>query len=97
MNEKYEAIFIIKEDCDEKKIMNEIDNVVTEEKGKIYRKENLGLRKLAYEVKGYRNGYYYLINYEMLGNNKNSISKIEKQINTIEEVIKYIIIRNDEY
>ena len=39
MNEKYEAIFIIKEDCDEKKIMNEIDNVVTEEKGKIYRKE----------------------------------------------------------
>lgn len=94
MNEKYESVFIIKEDCNKKNIISEIDKIITTHKAKISRTDELGLKKLAYEIRKNKNGYYYVVYFE-IANNNNQIAKIQKQINTIEEILKFIIVKVD--
>ena len=94
MNEKYESVFIIKEDCNKKNIISEIDKIITTQKAKISRTDELGLKKLAYEIRKNKNGYYYVVYFE-IANNNNQIVKIQKQINPIEEILKFIIVKVD--
>lgn len=97
MGRKYEAIFIIKND-DEiiKDIITTINYLVEEENCKIFKEEKIGLKKLAYEVKGEKQGYYYFINFETLSDEDNITNTIRAKINTIHEIIKYVIIRSEE-
>ena len=96
MNKKYESVFILKEDCNEKDIINEIDKIIEGQNAKISRKDELGLKKLAYEIRKNKSGYYYVVYFEITNDNNNPIAKIQKQINTIEEILKFIIVKVDE-
>ena len=96
MNKKYESVFIIKEDCNEKDIINEIDKIIEGQKAEISRKDELGLKKLSYEIRKNKSGYYYVVYFEITNDNNNPIAKIQKQINTIEEILKFIIVKVDE-
>ena len=62
MGEKYEAVFIIKENKDEENIKNIIKNIIESEKFKIFKEETIGNKKLAYEIKGEKRGIFYLLN-----------------------------------
>lgn len=93
MENNYDAVFIIKNDDSVEDIISTI-NYFVEENCKILKKEKIGLKRLAYEIKGEKEGYYYFVNFKTLTNN--TINKIEKNINTIHKVIKYQIFRNDE-
>ena len=95
MNETYEAVFIIKDYKDAEKIkeiIKEIDETVTNEGYEIYNSKDYGRKKLAYELRKEKNGYYYFINFRNISKKKNSISRVERKINTMEEVLKFIII-----
>ena len=100
MEKKYEAIFIIKELEDEKKVdevIKKINNIILSEKVEFTKKEKMGLRKLAYKIKGNDKGYFYVVNYKVIDEENKTKGRIEVKINTIEEVIKYmIIITNNE-
>ena len=96
MESKYDAIFIIKNDD---KIIEDIIttiNYLVEENCKIIKKEKIGIKKLAYEIKGEKQGYYYFINFKTLSDKDNIINIIRAKMNTINEIIKYQIIRNEE-
>lgn len=97
MYNKYEAVFIIKINEEEKNIketIEKINNIVKSEGGEILKKEDLGNRKLAYEVKGENQGRYYIINFKIPEDYE---GKIKVKINTIDEVIKFIIVKmNDD-
>lgn len=98
MNEVYEAVFIIKDYKDLEKINNikkKIDEIIAKEYD-LFNKIDYGVKKLAYEIRKEKTGYYYVIKFRDNGKKKNAISKIEKNINTMEEILKYIIIRNDD-
>lgn len=99
MDTKYEAIFIIKSYEDEKSlkdVIERINNIIVTEYGSIYHKDKIGVKKLAYEVKGNKQGYYYLINFKISESNiKDAIGRISMNINTLENVIKHIIIKID--
>ncbi len=96
MDKKYEAVFIIKPKLD-KNILNDtidrINNIILSEDGEIYFKEKEGTKKLAYEIKGYKEGYYYYIKFKVDSSKTNKIGHISVKINTIEEIIKHIIVR----
>lgn len=95
MNQKYEAIFIIKEDKElskTKEVIDRIDNIVTSMGFDISYKEVKGVRDLAYKVKGEKKGYYYYINFKVPEDLQNEVNKISVKINTIEEVLKHIIL-----
>ncbi len=57
----------------------------------IFHKEKLGVKNLAYEVKGHKKGYFYYIKFKVPDSLRDS-GKISIKINTLEEVIKYIIL-----
>lgn len=94
MDIKYEAIFIIKDDEDEvKNAIEDINNIVIAEGAKVYKPETIGKKKMAYEVKGYREGYYYLIQFELDESKEKSVKKMSNKINTLENVLKHLIIK----
>lgn len=95
MDKKYEAIFIIKNNEDIEKVeevIDKINNMVISEYCDIFYKDKMGVRRLAYEVKHEKEGFYYLINFKTQNENQ-EIDKISVKINTIEEVLKHIIVR----
>lgn len=100
MDKKYEAIFIIKNYEDKEvleDVLERINNIVITECGSIYHKDKIGVKKLAYEIKGNKQGYYYLINFKIPEFNiKDAIGRISMSINTLENIIKHIIIKIDE-
>ena len=60
---KYEIMFIVKPDLEETAIKNEAESlkkVLTNLEAKIVEEKAMGQRELAYEIKKYKNGYYFL-------------------------------------
>jgi len=87
---KYELMFIVKPDLEEaniKKVGEEMKTLVEANGAKVVDYKEMGQKELAYEIKGYKNGYYFLIVIE---------SKDDKAVNEFSRVslINENIIRN---
>lgn len=92
---KYESVIIISPVVEEEGIKNLItkfsDLINTE--GKVESVEEMGKRKLAYEVKKNKEGYYVLINFEA---KPELIAELERNYRITDEVIKFMTIKVDE-
>ncbi|HVT13771.1 MAG TPA: 30S ribosomal protein S6 [Fimbriimonadaceae bacterium] len=66
-NRKYEAFYIVKpdfSDSDVQKIADRFKTVVEEHGGSVEKAGKWDKRKLSYEIKGYKEGTYVLMNFE---------------------------------
>lgn len=92
---KYESVIIINPSLEEEGIKNLIkkfsDLINTE--GKVESVEEMGKRKLAYEVKKNKEGYYILINFEA---KPTLIAELERNYRITDEVIKFIVVRKED-
>lgn len=89
---KYETIFIIKTDITQEKnteVINKIKKYI-ETNGLITDTDKLGVKKLAYEIRNYNEGYYYIIEFEC---NSKIISELERLYRNTEEILKFIVVR----
>ena len=60
----YEGIYIISSQLSEDargKVLKKITDGIEAEKGEIKKIHDMGRRKLAYEINGHRDGYYFLV------------------------------------
>ena len=57
------------------------------------RRENMGKKKLAYEVKKNKEAYYVVFTFEAA---PESIAELERNYRITDEVIKFIVVRKDE-
>ncbi len=92
---KYESVVIIDPSVEEEKV-KELSQVFTDiinHDGKVEKIEELGKKKLAYEVKKNKEGYYVVINFEA---NPNLIAELERNYRIIDEVIKFITVKVEE-
>jgi small subunit ribosomal protein S6 len=67
MNRKYEAFYIVKpenSDAEVQKIADRFKSVVEDRGGTVENAAKWDKRKLAYEIKGYKEGNYILMNFE---------------------------------
>lgn len=62
--------------------------------GSIINVEDLGKKKLAYKVKGNDYGIYVQIEFS---SKYETIAELEKKYRSIDEILKYFIIRKEEY
>lgn len=93
---KYESVIIINpkiEDNKTKELIESFKKVITDNQGTVTRVEELGKKKLAYEIKKCKEGYYAVLYFE---SNENVISELERLYRIKDEVIKYMTIRTDE-
>lgn len=92
---KYETIFIMKDDITEEQrneIINKIVNYLNTN-GKITEKNDLGLKRLAYEIRKHRQAYYYQIYFEA---KSTVITELERLYRITDEILKFITIRQND-
>ena len=93
---KYEMMFIVKANADEKAIANtakSLKDVITSMKGKVTDEKDLGSKELAYPVKKETVGYYFVYNFEA---NAETVAELDRKARIDESVLRHLIIRLDE-
>lgn len=92
----YEIMYIAQPDTAEDDItkLNEgIQKLIEGEGGSVVRIDNIGRKKLAYEINRKKEGYYVLLETEGSGK---EIAEIERRFRVNDAVIRYITVRVDE-
>ncbi len=91
---KYESIIIINPSLEEeglKSLIQKFSDLINTD-GKVESVEEMGKRKLAYEVKKNKEAYYVLINFEA---NPNLIAELERNYRITDDVIKFIVVKKE--
>ena len=84
---KYESVVIINSSLEEAKIkavIEKISNLINSN-GKVESVEEIGSKKLAYEIKKQKEGYYVVYDFEA---NPGLIAELERNYRITDEVIK---------
>ena len=93
---KYEIMFIVKPDLEEAAIKKEADNlkkVLTDHKAKIVEEKAMGQREIAYEIKKYKNGYYFLFVVEA---EPEATKEFDRLARINENLLRHLIVRVDD-
>jgi len=91
---KYESVIIINPNCTEEalKALESKFTGIINENGKVESVENIGKKRLAYEIKKNKEGIYMLINFEA---KPDSITELERNYRITDDVIKFIVVRKE--
>lgn len=92
---KYESVVIINPSVEEqgmKTLVAKITDLINSN-GKLEKVEELGKKKLAYEIKKNTEGYYIVLNFEA---NPELITELERVYRITDEVIKFIVVREND-
>ena len=92
---KYESIIIINPMCNEE-ALKALENKVTgliNENGKVESVENMGKKKLAYEIKKNQEAFYMLFNFE---SKPEAIAEIERNYRITDDILKFIIVKKED-
>ena len=93
---KYEIMFIVKPDMEEAAIKKEAESmkkVLTDKKAKVIEEKAMGQRELAYEIRKYNTGYYYLFVVEANAEAEQEFSRVAR-IN--ENLLRHLIVKVEE-
>ena len=92
---KYETVFIINPNVEEsgvKALIEKFSTLINND-GKVEKVDELGKRKLAYEIKKFKEGIYVAVSFEA---NPQLIKELERIYRITDDVIKFIVVRKDE-
>lgn len=92
---KYESVIIINPNVDEegmKALISRFTDLINTD-GKVEKVDELGKRKLAYEVKKNEEGFYVVFYFEA---NTNLIAELERNYRITDEVIKFMTIKQED-
>ena len=92
----YENVFIARQDIAASQIdalIERFEGVITANGGKVTKKENWGLRSLAYRMNKNRKGHYVLFNIDAPAK---AVMEMERQMRFDEDVIRYMSVRVEE-
>lgn len=90
---KYEIMFIVKPDLDEKAIketVKKLEKTLTDNKAVITLSKELGQKEFAYEIKGFKSGFYYLYNID--SNSDAAIKEFGRIASIDEAVVRHLIL-----
>ena len=92
---KYESVIIINPNLETegiKSLVEKISNLINTD-GKVDSVEELGLKKLAYEIKKNKEGYYTVFKFEA---NPSLITELERIYRITDDIIKFIDVKEEE-
>lgn len=93
---RYESIYILKPTLEEEAItalVERFSTVVTEQGGRIEKIDQWGIRRLAYPIRDFKEGYYVLMLFDAEAEVPSELERIYK---IQDDVIRYMIVRDDE-
>ncbi|MCM1467004.1 MAG: 30S ribosomal protein S6 [Alistipes sp.] len=93
---KYELAVVVSakvEDDVRVAAIEQVKEYITRFGGNITNVDEWGKKKLAYEIQKMKEGFYYFIKFE---SDANCPNELEKNIRIMENVIRYLIVREEE-
>ena len=89
---KYESVVIINPNVEETKLKELIERFQTliNTDGKVEQVNELGKKKLAYEIKKNKEGYYVVYDFEA---KPSLIAELERNYRITDEVLKFIVVK----
>ena len=93
---KYEIMFIVRPDLEEaniKEVANNMKEVLKSEGATIVEEKAMGQRELAYEIKKYKNGYYFLF---VVEGSHEAIKEFDRLAGINENILRHLIIRKED-
>ena len=90
---KYEIMFIVKPDLEEKTIkdtVKKLEKSLTDNKAVITLSKELGQKEFAYEIKGFKSGFYYLYNID--SKDDKAVKEFDRIASIDESVIRHLVI-----
>ena len=91
----YESVVIARPELTETqidKLINDLSDIITNDKGKVLKKEQWGLRSFAYKINKNKKGHYFMLN---LDSAPSTIFEYERQMRINEDVIRFLTIKID--
>ena len=92
---KYESVVIVNPNLEEESVKNLIkkfsDLINTD--GNVTSVEEMGKRKLAYEIRKNKEGFYIVIKFEA---KPELIAELERNYRITDEVIKFLVVKEEE-
>jgi len=95
-NRTYEVMYIINPDTDDDRIakLNEaVGKLIEKEGGSIVRMDDIGRRRMAYQIQKKSEGYYVLFEIEGTGQ---EIAELERRMRVNDMIMRYVTVRVDE-
>ncbi len=92
----YENVFIARQDITPTQVdalSDAFTKIIVDGGGNVTKKEDWGLRTLAYKIKKNRKGYYVLMNIDAPSD---AVHELERQMRLNEDVLRYLTLRVDE-
>ena len=93
---KYESVIIINPSLDEqgiKDVITKFTDLINNNNGKVENVDEMGKRKLAYEIKKHSEGYYVVYTFEA---NPEFIKELERIYRITDSIMKFITIRKED-
>ena len=93
---KYEIMFIVRPNLEEnavKDVAKNFEKVLADNGAKVVFSKDSGQKELAYEVKGFKTGSYFLINIE--ANDAKAINEFDRLALISEDVIRHLIVKEE--
>lgn len=95
-NRVYEVMYIVTPDAaddDITKLNDSLQTIITDQGGSIVRVDDMGRRKMAYEINRKKEGYYVLFEIEGTGR---EIAELERRMRVNDLIMRYLTVRVDE-
>ncbi len=92
---KYESVIIINPNVDEEKVkkLEETFTNLINKNGNVTKIDELGKKKLAYDIKKNKEGIYVTLYFEA---EPALIAELERNYRITDEIIKFIVVREEE-
>jgi len=89
----YETLFVVKPTLTEEEIAAQIakvKDVLAKEGAELVGTNDMGMRKLAYQVEKHNRGYYTVLFYKAAGS---TIEELERNLKISEDIIKFLTVK----
>ena len=90
---KYEIMFIVRPDMEEaeiKKTAEDMKKVLDNGQTTFVEEKSMGQRELAYEIKKFKTGYYFLY---VVETNSDVVNEFDRVVRINENVIRHLIVK----
>ena len=94
---KYEIMFIVRPTLGEdevKKVIKDFGKTLTTNGAKITNENDMGQRELAYEIKDFKSGFYYV--YEIEAKDDKAINEFNRLALSSKDIIRHLITKKED-
>lgn len=94
MMRKYEVMYILRPDLEQDAIQAAVEKFrgIIADGGEITELQEMGKRRLAYEIDKFRDGYYVLVNFQAT---PAVVEELERVMKISDDVIRYLVVKID--